>query len=161
MAKTKTSQLQSLPSKKHSCSELEKGHRDLIKVKKEHYEPDELAKKIQEWPYRHHGADSEAFWTDICTMVKNTDTYIIVAFHCLHTRSKKRKLQSWRDNRRPELSTWENHRKAKAIQPESNLEPTRFHVNSLDQHAGCWWWSGGNATGDWVAMGCFCASCYV
>ncbi|CAL1149031.1 unnamed protein product [Cladocopium goreaui] len=41
--------LRSLPSKKHSCSELQKGHQHMLKVKKERESPEELDRKIKEY----------------------------------------------------------------------------------------------------------------
>lgn len=40
--------LRSLPSKKHSCSELQKGHKRLLEVKTERLDPEEMAKKIKD-----------------------------------------------------------------------------------------------------------------
>ena len=37
-----------LGSKTHSCSELKQGQKALLTVKKEHLEPEELDKKIQD-----------------------------------------------------------------------------------------------------------------
>ena len=47
MVKTKGDGLRSLPSRKHSCSELQKGNKALLKVKAENQDPDEFAAKIQ------------------------------------------------------------------------------------------------------------------
>lgn len=40
--------LRSLPSKRHSCSELQKGHKRLMDVKTERLDPEEMAKKIKD-----------------------------------------------------------------------------------------------------------------
>jgi len=40
--------VRSLPSRTHSCSELEKGQKKLLEIKKEHPDPEELLKEIQE-----------------------------------------------------------------------------------------------------------------
>lgn len=44
----KGKELRTMPSKKHSCSELEKGHNDLLKVKTEHGDPEELQRQIED-----------------------------------------------------------------------------------------------------------------
>ena len=41
-----------LPSKRHSCSELQNGHRGLMKVKREHMDPEELQKKVEDTLFR-------------------------------------------------------------------------------------------------------------
>ena len=40
--------VRSLPSRTHSCSEVAKGQKKLLQIKKEHPEPEELMKEIQE-----------------------------------------------------------------------------------------------------------------
>ena len=40
--------LRSLPSRKHSCSELQNGNKTLLKVKAEHQDPDEFSAKIKD-----------------------------------------------------------------------------------------------------------------
>lgn len=39
--------VRTLPSKSHSCSEMEKGHKSLVAIKKEHPDPVELAAEIK------------------------------------------------------------------------------------------------------------------
>ena len=46
--KTKEPTLRTLPSKKGSCSELARGHKQLMEVKTEQVDPSDYQKKIQD-----------------------------------------------------------------------------------------------------------------
>ena len=47
MGKKQQPPVRTLPSKSHSCSEMEKGHKSLVAIKKEHQDPVELAAEIK------------------------------------------------------------------------------------------------------------------